>query len=433
MAHFLHGNLDPQELVDPVGLQGDPARLMIGVVYIDHAPNYLSGAQKLHQLAGPLHSGDGGFRVQLFFKPAGGLGAHPQFFSCNPNRGTVEAGGFKDHHIGVVHNTAVFATHDARHRRGLDRVGDHQHIGGQLPLHSVQGDDRLARFGVAHHDLAPLHILVVEGVHGLAILQHHIVGDIHDIVDGAHAAGPQPLPHPAGGGFDLNVFDHPRGVAQAEVGGLYLYAQVVADIVHRMLHLGNREMERLVEGSGGLPGQAGDRKAVRPVGSDLEFHTGVVEADGGLDVLSNFHIWLLENEDAILLGIGEVMGSEAQFREGTEHPVALLPPELTLADVFSPGQPGVVHGHRHIVSLVDILGASDNLDQLRTAHIYLADKHVVGVGVPDNLLYASNHHIFDFRALLFISLHLGAGHGHRLRELPGGHQADIHIIGQPLH
>ena len=432
-AHLLHRHLDAQELVDPVGLQGDPAGRMVGVVHVDHAAHHFAGAQQLHQLAGPLHSGDCNGRVQLLLKPAGGFGAHPQLFGGDPHRGPVEAGGFEDHHVGVVHDAAVFATHDARHRRGLDRVGDHQHIGGQLPLHPVQGDDRLARFGVAHHDLAPLHILVVEGVHRLAILQHHIVGDIHDIVDGAHAAGPQPLPHPAGGGGDLDVFHHPGGVPQAEVGGLHLHAQVVADIVHRMLHLGGGEVEGLIKGGRRLPGQASDRQAVGTVGGDLELHAGVVEPDGGADILPQLHVRLLEDEDAVLLGVGEVVGGEAQLRQGAEHPVALLPPQLAAADVLAAGQPGVVHCHRYIVPLVDVLGAGDDLDQFRFAHIHLADKHVVGVGVPDDLLHAPHQDIFDLGALLLVALHLGAGHGHGLREFTRAHRADVHIVGQPLH
>jgi hypothetical protein len=43
-------------------------------------------------------------------------------------------------------------------------------------------------------------------VHGLAVFHHDVVGDVHDVVDGAHAAGAYALPHPLGGGGDLHVF-----------------------------------------------------------------------------------------------------------------------------------------------------------------------------------------------------------------------------------
>ena len=39
-------------------------------------------------------------------------------------------------------------------------------------------------------------LVIVKGVHGLSVLFHHIVGDIHDIVDGTDSAGSQTALHP---------------------------------------------------------------------------------------------------------------------------------------------------------------------------------------------------------------------------------------------
>ena len=66
--------------------------------------------------------------------------------------------------------------------------------------------------------MAALHAGEVEGVHGLAVLQHHIVGDIHNVVDGTDAGVPEPLAHPRGRGPDLHVLHQAGGVAGAEVG-----------------------------------------------------------------------------------------------------------------------------------------------------------------------------------------------------------------------
>ena len=105
-------------------------------------------------------------------------------------------------------------------------------------------------------------------MHGLAVLQHHVVGDVHDVVDGPDAGVPQPLPHPGGGGLDLDVFHQPGGVAGAQVPVLNLDVHIVGDGVAAALNLRRMEMKLLTEGGAGLPGKTDDAQAVR---ADLSF------------------------------------------------------------------------------------------------------------------------------------------------------------------
>ena len=142
---------------------------------------------------------------------------------------------------------------------------------------AVQGGKDLALLGPADDDLAALHIAVVKGVHGLPVLQHHVVGDVNDVVDRTHPRGPQPVPHPLGGGGNLDVPHHPSSVPGAEVRVRGLHIQQVRQVAraaafhHRIV-----EGEGLAIGDSRLSGQADDGQAVRAVGGNFELYHVIV-------------------------------------------------------------------------------------------------------------------------------------------------------------
>src|SRR5699024_10210490 len=152
-----------------------------------------------------------------------------------------------------------------------------------------------------------------------------------------------------GRGGDLHVADHPGGVAAAQVRGGDLHVQQLRQ------HAGAAALDHglvvahgPVEGRGGLPGQTDEAEAVGPVVGDFKFHHGVVVADDLVDVLTNGAV-LLENPDAVLDGIGEVVEGQVQLLEGAEHAVGGHAPELALGDMDAAGQVGVVQGRGHQV------------------------------------------------------------------------------------
>ena len=77
---------------------------------------------------------------------------------------------------------------------------------------------------------------------------------------------------------------------------------------------------RLVESGSGLAGQTEDGIAVRAVVRDLKVHNGVVAADDGVDVVAGLAV-LLQDPDAVLNGIGEVVERQAELLQGAEHAV----------------------------------------------------------------------------------------------------------------
>ena len=68
-----------------------------------------------------------------------------------------------------------------------------------------------------HDNFSAPYIPIVKGVHGLTVLQHHIVGDIHDVVDGPNPHSAQAFPHPFGRRGNFDVSDHPGGVPGAQL------------------------------------------------------------------------------------------------------------------------------------------------------------------------------------------------------------------------
>ena len=133
--------------------------------------------------------------------------------------------------------------------------------------------------GAANDDLMPAHPVQVKGVHGVAGLQHHKVGDIHDVVDASHAGGMQIGAQPQRRGGDAHILDDAPGIARAQVFIPYADPDVVCDIVRGVFPvIQGGQGERLIEHGGRLPGQAPDAQAVGPVGQHFHIDDLVVDA-----------------------------------------------------------------------------------------------------------------------------------------------------------
>ncbi len=77
---------------------------------------------------------------------------------------------------------------------------------------------------VAYLDVA-LQVGIIEGVQGLAQFQHHVIGDVDDGTDAAHAAALQALHHPGGcGDGRIDAIDDAATVARTGCGGQELDA-----------------------------------------------------------------------------------------------------------------------------------------------------------------------------------------------------------------
>ncbi len=106
---------------------------------------------------------------------------------------------------------------------GPSLIGDEQHI---RPVPStvlaVQQRDRFAGRAEAHVNV-PTELAEVVGMHRLPELEHHVVGDINNRTDRAHAGTAQALAHPPGrcrSSVD-RCTTHPANVGQAAAASRY--------------------------------------------------------------------------------------------------------------------------------------------------------------------------------------------------------------------
>ena len=116
-------------------------------------------------------------------------------------------------------------------------------------------------------------------MHGLAVFEHDVVGDVDDVVDGAHTAVAQSLAHPARRRSDLDVFHHARGVARAEVAVLNVNVDKVGDAAAAAVRLGRVQLKGALERRARLAGKANDGKAVGAIRRDLKLDDGIVKAE----------------------------------------------------------------------------------------------------------------------------------------------------------
>ena len=258
-------------------------------------------------------------------------------------------------------------------------------------------------------------------MHRLAVLHHDVVCYVNYIVDGAHAHGRDTFSHPLRRGLDLDVAHHARGVARAELGVLDVHFHELVDVAAAAPDHGLMELERLLEGDGGLAGQADDGEAVGAVGGYLELHHVVVAADDGDYVVTGFAV-LLQDEEAVLNGVGEVVQREAELLERAHHALAERVVEGGGADGNAAGQGRAVERHGDEVADLLVLSAGDDLQQPAAAHIDLAVPESVLAAVPGvpeqvHLHYPADNNAAYALAHVVRALDLGAGHGHGLGEL----------------
>ena len=99
-------------------------------------------------------------------------------------------------------------------------VADEDGLGVEAALLAVEGRHRLALLGGAHRQRPVRHLVEVEGVQRLRGEQHHVVGDVDDVVDRPLAGGGRAAPAARRRGPDRHVGEDAGGESRAEIGYL---------------------------------------------------------------------------------------------------------------------------------------------------------------------------------------------------------------------
>ena len=408
--HIVGGDFHARPILDALHAGSDHLlRLGFGIE-VDHAADHVARVQHVHQMAGAIQRVHHGGGANAALETAAGLGAHPQRAAGEADGRAVEGGAFEHHVGGAFDDLAFLAAHDARQTGGVVRVTDAQIIRPQLPLHAVQRGQRLALAGPADDDLPARYLAQVKGVHGMAVLDHDKVGNIHDIVDGTQTRRVQVLAQPQGRGRDAHVLDDPGRVAGAQVGRFHADFHFVVNVAARFGHVGLGRFERGVQRRGSLPGNAQRAQTVGAVGQNFEIHGVVVNAQNGAYVAAH-GVFFVEDQQARIAHAGVQLLRHLQFRSGAEHSLGDHAPQLALLDLHTAGQVRAVQRHGHQHAHLHIGRAAHDVQGFLAAHIHgalvqmgalhvLAGQHTA----HDHLVHAVGH--------VLHALHGRAGHDH---------------------
>ena len=206
-------------------------------------------------------------QVGTALEPGGGLGLQPEPPARGTYGGRFEPRAFDGHARRRARHLRCRAPHHSGERDRAVTVGNDEHALVERARLSVERHERLARPRAAHADFGPRQQTGVERMCRMPDLEHHVVGDVDDVVDGAHAGCLEPVGQPGRRWADADVCDGQR-VAPAP--------RVVDGDGDRAVrcrgHLAP-EMpgpERDTESDRGLAGEAIHAQAVGPICRDLE-------------------------------------------------------------------------------------------------------------------------------------------------------------------
>ena len=266
---FRLGHVDPQHRPDARGAQGNRALRTRDGHPVDHPRPGRARADLRQQVGDPVEGRHRGLGVGAALEAMRGLGVHSQGPGGAPDRQGLPVGGLEGHHLRLFRDLARRAAHDAGEGQGLLGPGHHAVTGGERPQHAVQGLQLLPLARPADAQPALGYPREVEGVGRVAHLHHHVVREVHHVVDGPHADGFQAVPDPGGRRPQAHVQDAGRE-PRAKVGGL---DPDLEDLRCRRTLLGEAPLERPqgqpVEDRD-LAGEAVDVHAVHAVGGDVE-------------------------------------------------------------------------------------------------------------------------------------------------------------------
>ena len=194
---------------------------------------------------------------------------------------------------------------------GPRRIGDHEPLRVEVPALSVEGGEGLPRARPARRDAVAAHGVVVEGVDRLSRFEHHMVRDVHQVVDRPHPGGGQPLLHPAGRRAEFDILDQRQREAAAEIRILDLDEGPAGDRRARPLDPGVGRGQRRPGEGGDFAGHAEDRKGVGAIRRQVEHQHPVSQH---LPQRGSRSAVAVEHQDA------GVFGGQAEFRLRADHP-----------------------------------------------------------------------------------------------------------------
>ncbi len=198
-AHHLfviHGRAE--NAVDRGAAERDVDRPAGRGVDVDQSADAAAGANLLDERARAFEGDERRVDVGAALEPGRGLGLEAEALARPAHRRGREVGALECHEARARPHLRRRAAHHAGDGLRNVRVGDDEHACLERARLAVERADRLARPGPARAQLSARQPLEVERVHRVPHLDQDVVGDVHEVVDGADAGGGQAVGQPGG-------------------------------------------------------------------------------------------------------------------------------------------------------------------------------------------------------------------------------------------
>jgi hypothetical protein len=251
------------------------ARLGRGREDVDDGAGRAPGADRVEQRQHALEGVNRAPDVGATFETDRGLRLETQALARAPHDARVEIRALNCH---ARRRRRDFGRASAHHTRDGDRVvaiGNHEHRRRERPGLAVEGRESFAGPGQPRAERRPGKLGRIERVHRLAQLEHHVVGDVDDGVDRAHAGGGEAIGQPGRRGRHGDVGGRESVTAAERAVEAHRHR---AGVPRRRAATGiswvsSRRAGHRRAGAEGRPRlarQADHAHRVRPVGRDLE-------------------------------------------------------------------------------------------------------------------------------------------------------------------
>lgn len=206
-----------------------------------------------------------------------GIGVQAEFAAAAHDRGRFEICRLQKHIARGVGDARVQPAHQAGQCHRAICVGDGEEAVVQRDLTAIEQCQLLASTRAPHAN-RPMQRIQVEGMHRLAELQHHVLGDIHQQRHRAHAAAAQALGHPHRcGRRRIDAFDHTPAIARRLAAGI----ELDRERARRYRRHGSRIKGDDFAGAGSrhVEGDTAHAEAVGAVGGELDFDAGIGQTE----------------------------------------------------------------------------------------------------------------------------------------------------------
>src|SRR5438876_101134 len=230
--NLLIGNVRTHDAQNFRTRHADLLRRAFAGINIDDSCEKLASSKFENQFGRAPRSQFGHFRIGAAAEAQGRFGVQFQRTAGTSNGHGVKPGAFDQYIFCGKRNFRFGAAHDpadAKRTRAV-AVGNHAHAGIELTLDAVKSADLFFGLGRANHDLVVANLVVVESMKRVAQLEHHVVGDIHDVADARDARSFKADLEPFGRGLYLEVAYDARGVEHARVRWQIIYVDGLAII-----------------------------------------------------------------------------------------------------------------------------------------------------------------------------------------------------------